>query len=195
MRTKKVFVGGISGCGKSTVLDNLIRVYSGVEIIHGSKHFMEWLGIKNYNYRELELLPNNFKNKETDKMIRFLLRRISSENEWFLLDAHYLRISNGKVTNAVGSWLSLFDALFLVVARPEIILRRINNDSKNRNRNIFNKGSSEASKLIQIQKFSDETLDKMKYLSKKFKIPYFIINNNTSIEKTLLDFINCLNKV
>lgn len=197
---KKIFVGGINGCGKSTILDNLYKIKKDVEVVHGSKHFMKWLGIKNGDYKKLESLSTSFKNREINKMIRSLFKNPPSKAKWIFLDAHYLRIHNGKITKAVGDWISLFDGLFVFVARPEEILRRIDTDivRKNRSKSMFSENLTEVDKsdrIKELKKFLMETVEEVKHLSNKFKIPYFIIDNNQPVERTCKCVVGLLDKL
>lgn len=195
-KNKTYFVGGINGVGKSAILDKLLEIDNRFTVLSGSKYFMQWLGLKEGDYKTLQLLPHNFKNKELNKMMQYLIHNPLAKNKSLLISAHYLRIIEGEISDAIDDWISLFDGLFLIIAEPKMILKRLENDFlvNGRNRNIFPQNISNENKLHLLNKYQAITLKKIKELSKKFNIPFFVIQNNL-LEKALSKFINCLNNL
>ena len=192
-KNRVYFVGGISGTGKSTLLEALLKTGDKSKIISGSKYFMQWLGLKVDNYELLQSLPYDFKNKELDKMIRYLISDQNFKNKSVVINAHYLRIINGEITNVIGDWVSLFNGLFIITSDPEIILERLNYDetSIGRNRNIFQSGISKEEKIKFLRQCQTMTIKFVQELSMKFNIPYFIIKNN-SLKEALKEIKNNL---
>ena len=186
------FIGGVSGVGKSTFLNKLKEINNDFEIIYGSKYFMKWLGLKKGDYGALQSLPDDIKNKELDKMMRYILKN-KQNKKILLIDAHYLRIHEGKISVATGEWMRFFNGLFVLNDEPKEVLRRINFDTINTKRirkifpgNIIN--NNEKLKLLSC--YLNKTMDKVKELSTIFNIPYFIIQNkHDKIEKTLEEFV------
>jgi len=197
-RNKVYFVGGISGVGKSSVLKTLQKSNQQFQIIQGSKYFMKWLGLKTSDYNTLQSLPNRFKNKELKKMMQFLIYNSLNSSKSVLINAHFLRIHNGEITNAVGNWISLFDGLFFINADPKKILERINYDflTTGRDRKLFYSGMDEKAKLNFLKYCIKKNLQKIQELSNKFKIPYFIINNKDGmINETVKNLKMCIHKI
>ncbi|MCK6462525.1 MAG: AAA family ATPase [Candidatus Pacebacteria bacterium] len=193
---KKCFIGGVSGVGKSTFLEKLEELYDCFEIIHGSKYFMRWLGLKEGDYHSLQSMDDNIKNKELNKMMRFILAA-KQKNKTLLVDAHYLRIKEGKISDATDDWAGLFDGLFVLEDEPEKILARIKSDSMNlkRNRKIFPvpENSDDDKKIKLLRKYHNRTVEKVKKLSNKFNIPYFIIKNKDGkVEEVAREFVGCV---
>lgn len=195
-KNKAYFIGGISGSGKSAILKNIGKFNHKFQIIHGSEYFMGWLGLKNKDYNRLQSLPDNFKNKELNEMMKYLIYNYQSGNKSLLISAHYLRIIEGEISNAIGNWISLFNGLFLIDTEPKIILKRLENDFQNtkRYRNIFPPNILKEKKLDLLYDYQIKTLEKVNKLSKRFNIPFFIIKNNLSLEEASNQLINYLNK-
>jgi len=193
-RTRIYFIGGINGVGKSKLLDLLAQQNQDFEIIHGSEYFMQWLGLEKGDYRSLRSLPHGVKNEELNKMMRSLTCCFSTSIRPRLISAHYLGIDEGKITCATGNWISLFDALFFINAKPEEILERINRDflETQRNRPIFPVGPlSKKTKLMLLSRYLKKSLEEVKKLSVRSKVPYFVIQNKTgTLQQTVDDLIN-----
>jgi hypothetical protein len=156
---------------------------------------MKWLGLKNKDYEALQLLSYDFKNKELNKMMQHLIHHYSSEGKSLLISGHYLRIIEGKISDAVGNWISLFNGLFLIDTKPEIILRRLESDfqSTGRYRNIFPPNILKEEKLNLLYNYREKTLEEVNRLSMKFNIPFFVIKNNLLLKEASNQLISCLN--
>ena len=186
------FIGGVSGVGKSEFLNKLKEVNDYFEIVYGSKYFMKWLGLKECDYNTLQSMPEDIKNKEIDKMMRHILSD-KQNKKTLLIDAHYLRIHEGKISDATGNWVRFFNGLFVLNAEPEEVLRRINFDILNAKkiRKIFPENIIDSNKKLKLlSHYLNKTTDKAKELSTKFNIPYFIIKNKRDrMKETLEEFI------
>lgn len=197
-KIKTYFIGGINGTGKSRVLSEFGKSNPEFQIINGSEYFMKWLGLKVGDYDSLRSLPDEFKNKELDKMMRFLVQNPPNQSKSLLIGAHFIKIYNGKVTNAVGDWITLFDGLFLIKTNPKEILQRINYDflTNRRNRKLFPPRTSEKKKIRLLEYYIRKSQKLMEELSRRFKIPYFIIENkNNMIYKTVNTLLECIQKI
>ncbi|MEK7113216.1 MAG: AAA family ATPase [Patescibacteria group bacterium] len=140
-RPKFIFVGGINGSGKTTILNLVAASNKEVSVIKGSKIFMKWLGIKRGNYKKLQSLPDKKVLMEQEKMIHYLVkkRRFGRSKKIVLIDAHYVNIREERVQGWVGDWLSMMSGLALIKASPTDILRRIEYDENEsiRKRSVF----------------------------------------------------------
>lgn len=176
---KIYFVGGVNGVGKSSFLRELSFRYPRFELFRGSEKFMEWLGLKPGDYQKLRSLSDAYKDTELNKMMRQVLQKGGPEGKTLIVDAHYLNYKEGNVVDATGEWMVILDALFVVSASPQIILKRLENDEKvGRDRNLLPNGVSRIEKIRLIDKFLKLTLKKAQEISQRYQIPYFVIDNN-----------------
>ncbi len=194
MSTKKpnkiYFVGGVNGVGKSSFLKELSSRYPRFEVFWGSVEFMKWLGLKDGDYQSLRSLLDAYKDSELDKMMRGVLRKSTPKNKTLIVDAHYLNYKEDDVIDATGPWMSLLDALFVVSASPETILKRLKSDKKiGRSRNLLPKEISQVDRIVLINKFLRLTLEKAREISKRYKIPYFVIDNNNGLDRAIEEFL------
>ena len=203
IKAKFYFIGGINGVGKSTFLKNIISQKTNQEfvLIKGISWFMKWLGLRSGDYNKLQKLNERFKNKELEKMICFIIKTNQRKNKTFLFDGHYFHYKRGIPINTIGKWIKYFTALFLIDAPTEVILRRIYKDKnkKPEDRDLFpiNLYNTEKQKDI-ISMYRMVTVRKIKELSSKHKISYFIINNERNINNTIREFMDChrlINKI
>lgn len=190
-REKIYFVGGVNGVGKSSFLSKLSSKHSEFKVFWGSAEFMKWLRLKQGDYRGLRDLSDTYKDLELDKMMKVVLQKGAPKNKTLIIDAHYLNYKKGKVVDATGLWMSLLDALFIVSASPETILKRLKNDKKiGRSRNLLPWEISQVDKITLINKFLRLTLEKAQEISKKYKIPYFVIDNNDNgLDRAIEEFL------
>ena len=194
-KKKFYFVGGINGSGKSSILKEISQT-SGPTVISGSAYFIKWLGLKRGDYKTLRSLPDSLVLRELDKMMKFLIKKPTPNCDSVIFDAHYLNIREGKAVKWIDDWMGLMNGLFLIRTSPRIILQRFHRDLKTtkRDRNLFSRNASyrEKIKFLSFCNKKSETL--IKWLSKKFKIPYFIIDNNDDIQKAVKKLKNCIEK-
>ena len=59
----KVFLGGINGVGKTTVIGKVKELKSDLVIVDGAKQFMAWLGFGT-DYEKLRALDNQLANQK-----------------------------------------------------------------------------------------------------------------------------------
>lgn len=183
IKRRAYFIGGISGVGKSAILNKVAQLDQRFEIVHGSEHFIRWLGLQKGDYNALRSLPNKFKNKELDKMMRKLVCGYSGTARCYrkplLIDAHYLRIYQGHITLATSTWVSLFYTLFLITADAETVFKRINRDflKTNKDRKLFPEEANNQEKISLLEIYHNKTTEAVKKLSYCFRIPYFIVQN------------------
>lgn len=190
--TKVYFVGGINAVGKTTLMNEIEATLSDFEVVRGSKLFMEWLGLRPGDYDSLRKLTDDYKDVELDKMMRWLVEQKPKNGKHIIIDAHYLNIKPDSVVDATGDWISLMDALFVVTAPNDEILKRIEEDEKQtgRSRPIFPESSTIKERLDKIGYFQDKTLLLAKSLSEKFNIPVVEIHNrNGKLANAIDEFI------
>lgn len=178
-KAKIYFVGGINAAGKTTIVNEIKKVRPEFKIIQGSKSFMEWLGVGFGDYTTLRALPDDYKNAEFGKMIRWFIGQQTKKDEHLIIDAHYLTLKPHEVVDATGDWVSLIDALFVITAPCKEILDRMETDQKKtgRFRPIFHDGTTQKQKISSIRSLQERTVWFAETLSEKFRIPMFEIQN------------------
>ena len=187
------FIGGVNGVGKSTFLEELAFRHPQMKIIHGSTAFMEWLGLAPGDYEGLRKLPEDFKNAETNKMMRFILGQEREKEKVLIIDAHYFHYRRGELVDTTGEWMALLDALFVISAPPEVILARTERDEleKDKHRNLFPVDTDTDQRLTMLNDFLTKTLEKAREVSARYDIPCFVIDNGSEgIEGAIEEFLS-----
>jgi adenylate kinase len=190
--TKVYFVGGINAGGKTTLMNEIEANLPDFEIVRGSKLFMEWLGVNPGDYESLRKLPDDYKDIELDKMMRWLVEQKPKNGKHIIIDAHYLNIKPDDIVDVTGNWISLMDALFVVTAPSDEILKRMEQDEKQtgRSRSIFPESSTKDESLELIGSFQEKILLLAKSLSEKYHIPLVEIHNkNGKLANTINEFV------
>ncbi len=178
----RIFVGGCSGVGKTTLLQSVKQ--KDLNIIHATSSFMLWLGIKN-DYEALRKLPD----PERERLLNQFMQELVSKSDSFVLDSHYSIMINGKVKNSINGWVKSMDAFVLITAPCEVIFKRIKNDSS-RERALFPEFASEQDKLNLLQFFQDHLRAQSKELSYSLDKPYYELTNVDDIETSAEKLIN-----
>ncbi len=180
--SKSIFVGGINGSGKTTVLNSLCRNRLDYTFVKGSKRLMERLGIRNSDYEKLRNLPDDLVYAETDKLIRSLIEENSKKIGYHLLDAHYLNIRNGVVSDCIGAWIKLFAGLVYFRASPATILRRIKKDegNKSRDRKLFPATSRDEERLELLGRYDKIAIVTMRRFAAELSVPSVVIDSSNS---------------
>jgi adenylate kinase len=192
-KEKTYFIGGINGVGKTTLLKEIGEKHSEFEVVRGSQCLMQWLGIKPGDYTSLRSLSDDFKDEEMSKMMQWLLAQRPGNNKHLLFDAHFLNIKEDSIVKATGDWIGLMDALLVVTASNDEVLRRIELDqlSSGRSRPIFKENAGTAQKLSLIDSYQEKTLEEARTLAQKYCLPLIEIKNNDGkIEEAINQFIN-----
>lgn len=193
-RGKAYLVGGVNGVGKSSLTQELSVRYPEFEVFRGSTRFMEWLRLPPGDYEVLQKLPEDYKSAELEKMMAEVFKNGVSGGKTLIIDAHYFNYKHGELIDATGGWVSQLDALFVVSVSPATILRRIELDqvTGGRKRDVLPHNISRTQKIELLGKFLRVTVDKAQDLSKKYSVPYFVINNDTDgLNIAIGEFLEC----
>ncbi|MDD2673170.1 MAG: AAA family ATPase, partial [Syntrophales bacterium] len=160
-RPKFIFVGGINGSGKTTLLQMAKEKDEKISYLSGSFLFMNWLGIKNRNYRTLQEMPDNFIKNKLGRMMRHIVRnkKFRKKIKIILIDAHFINIRNGESRAWIGDWMSVMDGVVLVCGTPSEISKRINFDesTKKKKRNLFTANIQKKERVKLFKKFNQDS--------------------------------------
>jgi len=174
MASIRYYFGGINASGKSTLLSAIKKVKPEYEVIHVTGKFMRWLGMDN-DYERLRTLDPDFISQEFPKFIKDLLHQY--KNKVLLLDSHYLNLIRGRVFDRTGPWLKKFDALVLVEADVDDILKRIKKEATEKDRALFPEGCSEKECRQILTRYWRLTKETFESLARKYGKPFKIITN------------------
>jgi adenylate kinase len=168
----KIYAGGVNAVGKSTLLKEAAKKLD-YEYVHGTTGLLNFLGFDK-DYEKLRAL----KQEERDiKYRKYIENLLESGGQNFLLDAHYLGLVRGKVDRVTDSWLKDFDAFVLISASLEDVWKRIESDSKTRDRALFPADMPEAEMKHLLSEYQKQTSDEFKRLAELYKKPFVEILN------------------
>lgn len=177
----RCYIGGVNGAGKTTLLDAIKVRFPEIEILKGSKVFMEYLGIPG-DYGALRALPMSEAGPKFEEMIS----KILLEKENFIFDAHYLNIVNGKIKRVSEDWIQKFDAIILLDISAETALKRIANE--NRDRALFPEGMSKEEEIKMYSEYIEATRKDFQDIVSVRNIPHLIIDGEKELDEKVEDF-------
>lgn len=177
----KIYVGGINAVGKSTLLKEAAERL-GYRYIHATTGLLDSLGFGK-DYEKLRALTQRERDIKLGEYIRDLLHDRGSR---FLLDGHYLGLVRGEVNRLTDSWLKDFDMLVLVSAPLGDIWRRIESDSKTRDRALFPADISEEEKKEMLLRYQKQTAEEFGRLAKLYEKPHVeILNEENRLKESV----------
>lgn len=170
----KVFVGGCSGVGKTTMLQVLSD--NGFDVLHVTSRFMSWLGTEN-DYEALRSLPR----QKREKLLNQFMSQLMSDSNSYVLDSHYSIMVNGKIMNSMNDWSKDVDIFVLITAPIEIIFKRIKKDL-GRDRALFEETATREEKFNGLENFQKHLRKQSKELAESFSRPYLELSNVGDIQ-------------
>ena len=171
----KYFVGGINGVGKTHFLGKLKELKPDYELVDGSKEFMEWLGF-NDDYERLRKLIPEIRDAKLAEFISQTLNK--SEAGTLVYIGHFIVLVRGEIIHVVRDWLSRFDGIVLMTARPDVIMSRISQDD--RDRALFPDNTSDEQALQILKDYQLKEHVAFLELGEQFGIPKVLIDNSES---------------
>ncbi len=179
------YVVGVNGSGKTSLL-KAISVHTGIEVVHGTAELMKYLSIPG-DYAALRAMNQDEVLMKWGETAQHLLKEYDSKP--FLLDTHILNLTNGTIIRRDGEWIQNYDALVLIKAEPKTILARISQDIA-KDRALFPSGLSHEQKLNMLDKYQDETEKLFYELCELYRLPHFIIQNDSTLDDGVATFTN-----
>jgi adenylate kinase len=190
MKSRNIFLGGINGTGKTTLISELGK-NDKFRVLYGSDLLMEKLGISKGDYDSLRMLSRERIQKALNKMLKDLLSP-PSDKQYLVFTGHYIDFHEGRLERNVGEWISQFDTLVHLVAEPKIIAKRIGTDNKDRKN--LPKGLNDSEKLQYLKNCQDMSLKEMKNISEKYDISTVILKNNAEVQGMKEAFLEIIDK-
>jgi len=184
-----IFVGGVNGVGKSTILRRVTQIDKRFEVIHLASGIMQQLGLAPGSYDALRDTPSKAQSAATTIMMQALVSRKTQQVR--LIDGHYSYLIEGTQRSATDTWIKLLDAYVLVTAAPEVIWRRINSDEVLRDRDLFTADSSDAAKQAQLAQFIKVDETDFEALAKAHQKDHFVLtHNDDDVDRAAKQLIN-----
>ncbi len=184
----KVYVGGINGVGKTTLLKEAAKRL-GFEYISTSRLMMEKIG-RPSDYEYLRAIPGDEQMEIREEMFNGLA---SVKDRDLIVDSHYLNLIRGKVNVITRDAIKKFDALVLISSPIEQVWTRIYKDEINRDRALFPEGLSEEESFQMLVKYQEETKQEFQRLSKLHqKKSIEIVNLDGELESSITQLVDFL---
>lgn len=144
---------------------------------------MDYLGIPG-DYAALRAMNQDKVLAEYGKAATHLARTYTGD---CMLDTHLYNLTNGKLIPRYGDWIADYDILVLVKARPEVILERVEDDTKDRA--LFPAGATNADKLRLLDDLQEQTEARFYKLAEQYHLPTLVLDNSDNLSKTVDAFI------
>lgn len=170
-----IFVGGVNGSGKSTILELVSASRSDWIVTKSSQAFMEWLGFPGDHPRLQQLNPDE-RNAKLAEFMHLVTER-GRETSCQLLDSHYLNLKRGKTEHVTGPWLKKFDALVLISTPASTIVDRVRDSERFRHRALYREGTPANQQLSLLQEYIKATEKAFFSLAQQFHLPHIKIEN------------------
>ena len=182
----KVYVGGINGSGKTTILKEVAKQL-GFEYIQLTHLMMEALGFP-FDYDKLRITPEVEKTKVREEILAKLL---SDNDRNIIIDSHYLNLIKGKTNIVNGPAIAKFDILVLISAPVEQIWQRIYEDQKTRDRALFPDNFTSEESFQMLTKYQEDTAQEFSRLASTYhKKNIEIINVDGELESSIAKLVN-----
>ncbi|HJP96537.1 MAG TPA: ATP-binding protein [Candidatus Saccharimonadales bacterium] len=187
----KIFLGGINGVGKTTVLRQLGLRLPHIKIILGSKSYMHFLGLVPNDYEGLRSLPEKEHQVKLRKFIKKHIRG-ASKQQTFIFDGHFVVFDQGSAPiTKVADWIKDFDLMILLEASPSDIYNRVFYDQKNNIRQRSYMIDDKELAIDVIQKRLNYTRNVANRSSEWFNVPLLVVSNDEIdlTVQTIIDYI------
>lgn len=187
-----IFVAGINGVGKTTLLQELVQRDQAFVHIKGSSILMEALGLQAGNYSALRTIPDETKDRVFGEIVTRLCNEYRHSSTIILIDAHILNLVHGVVKKVVNEWIKDVDKIILVEADVTTVLGRINKDSAVRNRGLLEgeQGKNIEDEREKMAEYMEHTRSEFISIAERYRLPSLILNNPDSEQSKSIEHIS-----
>jgi len=189
-----IYVGGVNGVGKSTILRRAAQIDKRLEIIHYSSAVMQLLGLGPNDYEAFHKLSQKVCNQATSQLMNDLIRRQTERIR--LIDGHFLAIHEGTIYQLAGDWVARLDGLVLVTASFEVQWRRLQTDDRWLHRRIFKPGATKSEAMAELPTYIEKTKHEFDDWAKQFRLDHLeLAHNDDDVDRAahkLINFIDTL---
>jgi len=182
----KVFVGGVSGVGKSTFVGALALASRGFRAVRTSDLMFEAFNLQYGDYQALRTVASDTKDAAMVSIVNSVLDAAERQGVNIVVDAHYLNFTGDASRRVVGPWIRRFDVLIVLEAQPVEILRRIRADPSRVDR--YPRGG-DGEELKNIAEALTLTRTEAFALSERYDLPLLVIQNSREPEDAVNDFL------
>jgi len=172
-----IFLGGVSGVGKSSVAKE-IAIKLPVMALDGSSELMRHLNIPEGDYENLRNIAEVIKERAMQEIFCQISQYYRAETA--VITGHFVKVLNGQIMSSYGLWYSYCAHLILIECDGSAILDRINDDqsnSKRIQRSLFNYDQSLGERISLIEDAQRASYEIMMQASKEFCVPAIRVKN------------------
>lgn len=186
-----IFLGGVNGSGKTTILQGIHELRPEWNIVKGSQRLMEQLGIPG-DYDTLRATDPLVLKRAIEIMMKTLLKE-GSIFPHQIVDSHFLNLNYGVVYQVADTWIAGFDALVLLSVPAEKIFERMKKDT-HRDRALFSKTTAPEEEHAILEAYIQETEKEFLHLAQTYTLPHRKIENTEKDQAIaeLIQFIESL---
>lgn len=172
-----VYVGGVNGVGKSTILRRVTQQDQSFEVIHFASALMQELGLGPGDYDALHDTAKETSEAAMAKIINALVERQTTKIR--LIDGHYLNTIWGHIKPIATDWIAGMDAAILITAQPSVVWRRIEQDEAYRDRELFPKGMKDKDAKVFLADYIGQTEHYFDQLVNKYDLEHFMLEHSS----------------
>ena len=189
-----IYVGGVNGVGKSTILRRATQIDKRLEVIHFASGIMQQLGLAPGSYDQLRDAPQPAKDVATSELVESLVSRRTHQIR--LVDSHYMYLIEGKTYPSTRDWIAKFDALVLVTANSGVIWKRIQADEALRDRDLFSANDKLDNEHRELANSITDNQREFEDLVKRYHKDHFILtHNDDDVDRAARKLINFIDTV
>ncbi|MDB4983967.1 MAG: hypothetical protein JWM20_146 [Patescibacteria group bacterium] len=167
-----IFLSGINGSGKSTIAKRLSEK-TDIPFFEGSKILMKHFGLAAGDYDALRAIPLEDQLKGNVAA----LKQISQEHEKAIAIGHFMLTIKGTTQPFLGDWFNDCLCLIHLWNDPDVILKRIEDDE--RDRKLFSQLNASLDEKIKfIKETQEKSIECAKQISEQYGIPLIMIKND-----------------
>ena len=180
----KIFICGISGAGKSSIIDSYIKINKNYQKKGDSRDLMSALGIEDYQHLRL------FSEDKKKLVYEQILNNILSDDGKYLVDGHIINKNGGNYNKTIPESISRFDIIH-IITDSYLIKQRILTDIKNKERRLALYDYKENISK-QINDYQKRSLETYLQICRKLEKKPIIIDNSGSLEDSIFQLSEAL---